>query len=144
MTRTRRWDRVAVAAISAIALVAVAASAVILASGVGPEPVAPTGVSGTIRGVMVLVGGPANIVTPAAGSIAAHWVPGKYTTMDTPTFTTATDANGAFSMVVPPGQYNVSGTSDQYDSGQGVCRTYTDVTVAPGGTADVVVSCQMK
>lgn len=91
----------------------------------------------TVTGTLRMTGGPSGATQPG--------VPGKVvfqTGSERVVVTAATD--GAFSAALPPGRYEVTGSSPLYGSGQGVCRTDTPVVVASSSVAGVIVACSRR
>jgi hypothetical protein len=91
----------------------------------------------TVTGVLRATGGPFGAPQPG--------VPGKVVFERGGTRTTATaSGDGTFSVSLAPGVYEVTGTSPQYGSGEGICRTDAPVTVGESPVQGVVVACSRK
>jgi len=119
----------------AIAVAAVALSAVAGCSG-GPAPS-----TGTVTGYLQMVGGPATL----AGGTPSFRVPGTITAVS-PHGTQHGPAakNGAFTLVLPVGTYTLTGTSPQYNSGQGRCIAVSKVVIRAGAITHADVTCVMS
>lgn len=91
----------------------------------------------TVTGTLRMTGGPSGATQPG--------VPGKVvfqTGSKQVVVTAATD--GTFSASLAPGRYEVTGSSQLYGSGLGVCRTDTLVVVTSSSVAGVVVACSRR
>ena len=101
-------------------------------------------VLGRISGTFMAVGGPTNGQYPLAGHVAVR--PTSQSPMvRLPRGWLPVGADGTFSQWVAPGEYDVVGTSPQYNGGHTVCRaTKYPVTVSAGEHVVVNVVCQMK
>jgi hypothetical protein len=127
--------RILSAAAGAIAVAAVALSATAGCSG-GPDPS-----TGTVTGYLEMAGGPATL----AGRTPSLRVPGTITAAS-PHDTQHGPAakNGAFTLVLPAGTYTLTGTSPQYNSGQGQCIAAARVVIRAGVITRADVTCVMS
>ncbi len=91
-----------------------------------------TAVSGTLR----LTGGPSGSSQPGVG--------GQVVFTSDDTHHTQAAADGTFTMSLRPGTYTVTGTSPQFDDGQGTCRADTRVVVTGTAVAGLVVACSRR
>ncbi len=94
---------------------------------------------GSIAGTLTMDGGPApGMSTATAGTVTISDI-------ETGAVTTAsTDAEGHFAADVPAGTYTLSAATRRYNDGQSSCPALEPITVAPGGTSTVDISCPMK
>lgn len=91
----------------------------------------------TVAGVLRATGGPSGATQPG--------VPGRVFFESGGQRTTATASpDGTFSVSLPPGDYQVTGASPQYSSGQGICRTDSPVKVGESQVQGVVVACSRR
>lgn len=91
----------------------------------------------TLTGVLRATGGPSGATQPG--------LPGKVSFESGGKRTTATASpDGTFSVTLPPGEYRVTGTSPQYGSGEGICRTDSPVKVGKSQVRGVVVACSRR
>jgi len=121
-----------------LALLAITAASVLLASCDLSSPSGPPGPTGTLTGTLRAVGGPSGAGPRAlSGQITLHGSGGHITGI-------TVGANGRFSVPVPVGTYTVSGKSPQYEGGSGVCRVSGQVSVTKGATSKVQVDCGEK
>ncbi len=127
---------------------ALAAAAVLLAifafrpAAAPPTPVSPVEVSVTVTGQLVAIGGPApGAARPLVGTVVAH----RGTATNGPVAASApTDADGRFSLTVPPGTYELTGASSFIDGGRGLCVS-SPVTVTRSTPATAVaVICNIR
>jgi hypothetical protein len=90
-----------------------------------------------VHGVLEEVGGPGGRrPSPVRGSIELLNFNGLRCGV-------STNAQGAFTIVVVPGRYTVTGHSPDYGGGQYPCSAANPVTVNEPSTS-VVVTCQIK
>lgn len=90
-----------------------------------------------VTGVLRATGGPTGATQPG--------VPGRVFFESGGKRTTATASrNGTFSVSLPPGEYQVTGVSPQYGSGEGICRTDSPMKVGKSQVRGVVVACSRK
>jgi len=127
--------RIVVSAAAGAIAMAAALSAVAGCSG-GPAPS-----TGTVTGYLEMVGGPATL----AGGTPSFRVPGTITAVS-PRDTQHGPAakNGAFTLVLPAGTYTLTGTSPQYNSGQGRCIAVSKVVIRTGAITRANVTCVMS
>ena len=106
-----------------------------------PSPGPSTSEVGTVTGHLYAVGGPApGSPSPLNGTVTVvslEMTPSKVATVPV-------GADGAFSIDVPPGQYELTGTSPLYNGGKATCRAVSAVTVQVGGSVTTSVYCQEK
>jgi hypothetical protein len=117
----------------------VCASALLL-SACGASSGSPHGTSAdlvTVHGTLEMVGGPSGAhPDPVAGSVS--FASGGRVTK------APAGADGAFTLSLHPGTYDVTGTSPSYDDGKALCRPDGPVRVITTGTATVLVLCQRR
>lgn len=90
-------------------------------------------------GVLQLVGGPAGHEPQTLAGIVT------FTAADGSRSTVPVEADGAFTVVISPGTYTVTGTSPSYGNGTGICRAEAPVTVTfDAGASNVMVNCQAR
>jgi len=107
-----------------------------LASQDGPSSASVGRGGGAVRGVLLLVGGPApGSPTATSGTITLRG-PSEYRAR--------VEGGGHFKVAAEPGTYEVTGTSPEYGSGTYLCRATRPVVVTSGRTTRVAVYCQMK
>jgi len=127
--------RILSTAAGAIAAAAVALTAVAGCSG-GPAPS-----TGTVTGYLEMAGGPATL----AGGTPSFRVPGTITAVSARDTQHGPAAkNGAFTLVLPVGTYTLTGTSPQYNSGQGRCIATGRVVIRAGVITRADVTCVMS
>jgi hypothetical protein len=107
-----------------------------LASQDGPPPASAGQGDGVVRGVLLLVGG------PAPGSPRA--TSGTITLRGSSEYRVQAMGGGHFMVRAEPGTYEVTGTSPDYGSGTYLCRATRSVVVTAGETTRVAVNCQMR
>lgn len=107
-----------------------------LASQDGPSWASVGRGGGAVRGLLLLVGG------PAPGSPTA--TSGTITIRDSSEYRARVDGAGRFEVAAEPGTYEVTGTSPEYGSGKYLCRATRPVVVTSGKTTRVAVYCQMR
>jgi hypothetical protein len=92
----------------------------------------------TVTGVLRAVGGPA-IATPRG-------LPGivAFTGRHGTSFTARTGTDGRFTVKVPPGYYDVTGTSPLYNDGRAACRAASPAVVEAAQMPTVDVDCVEK
>lgn len=101
-------------------------------------PTGPSGPTGTLRGTLQAVGGPAGRgPRPIGGHVTLHGSGGTIATV-------TVGASGQFSVPVTVGTYTVSGTSPQFEGGTGECHVPQPVRVAKRETTTVQVDCQVS
>lgn len=121
-----------------LALLAITAASVLLASCDLSSPNGPPGPTGTLTGTLQAVGGPSGAGPRAlSGQITLHGSSGHITAI-------TVGANGRFAVPVPVGTYTVTGQSPQYDGGTAECHASGPVVVTKGVTSRVEVDCQRK
>jgi hypothetical protein len=121
-----------------LALLAITATSVLLASCDLSSPNGPPGPTGTLTGTLQAAGGPSGAGPRAlSGQITLHGSSGHITGI-------TVGANGRFSVPVPVGTYTVTGQSPQYKGGTADCHASGLVTVTKGITSSVEVDCQEK
>jgi hypothetical protein len=105
---------IAIAVVSAVSVLAVAVSLLVLAS---DRPSTTAESAGTIRGVLqLMLASPSGVtMEPVAeeGSIVAVQRGDPFSEDYGNVFRTVTDAGGTFSLTVPPGSYEINGWSAQ-------------------------------
>jgi hypothetical protein len=141
---------IGIALVSAVSVLAVAVSLLVLAS----DRTSTTAESaGTIRGVLQLQqANPSGVTTEPvteAGSIAAVQRGDPFSEGYGNVFRTVTDTGGVFSLVVPPGSYEIHGSSPQSDGrcgqlSEGEGTAGGPIHVGSGGFAEVVVVCPVS
>ena len=90
-----------------------------------------------VTGVLRMTGGPSGATQPG--------VPGKvFFDRDGERTTATASPDGTFSVSLSPGEYQVTGMSPQYGSGQGTCRTDASLKVGRSQVQGVVVACSRK
>lgn len=91
---------------------------------------------GVVVGTLEAVGGPApGTPRPLSGAIALRDSAGA-------AFTGTAGTDGMFSVRVPIGSYTITGRSPLYDGGNTDCSSSGPVTVTPGATIRILVTCQ--
>lgn len=130
------------------AAAALAAAAVLMAifafrpAAAPPVPVSPVEVSVTVTGDLVAIGGPApGAARPLVGTVVAH----RGTATDGPVAASApAGADGRFSLTVPPGTYELTGTSSFVDGGRGLCVSNPITVTSSGPATEVAVICNIR
>jgi len=88
-----------------------------------------------------MAGGPATL----SGGTPSFRVPGTITAVSAHDTQHGQAAkNGAFTLVLPVGTYTLTGTSPQYNSGQGRCVAVSKVVIRAGVTSRANVTCVMS
>ncbi|HTG47987.1 MAG TPA: hypothetical protein VK646_10070 [Actinomycetota bacterium] len=101
----------------------------------------PAVATGTLSGHLVAVGGPSGTSFPLAGALSVMSV----REAGSPTFGLSVESDGAFSVVVPAGTYQVEGMSPSFEDGKALCAPEPDpVEVDPGANVVVDVICTMR
>jgi hypothetical protein len=119
---------------AALPVAAALAGATLALGGCGSAPGGPTG---TVTGHLVMAGGPAPGVTlRVPGTITASSASG--------THQASAAEDGAFTLVLPPGRYTLTGTSPQYNDGHGQCVATAPVVVREGAVTRADVTCAMR
>jgi len=120
---TRRLQ--AIIAVSALMLTAACASA-------DPPPASP---SGSVTGKLVIEGGPIS-QRPIPGTV-------QFTAHGRPSVTVRTDSSGTFSVTLPAGTYDVSGSSPSISgaNGQAPCSRPLSVAVTSKHTTTITLIC---
>jgi hypothetical protein len=99
----------------------------------------PDGPTGTATGHLEMVGGPATL----SGGTPVSLVPGTITAVSgSATFHASAAKDGSFTFVLPDGTYRLTGTSPQYNSGQGACAAMSPVVVRDGNMTHADVICE--
>jgi hypothetical protein len=102
-----------------------------------PRPAAGSSATGTLKGHLYGVGGPApGAPRPWPGTVTLTG-PGVHRDIQV-------GVSGSFSVLVPAGTYTVAGRSPRYGSGAGVCRAAGPATVTTGHRTSTDVLCQMR
>ena len=96
---------------------------------------------GTLTGHVYMVGGPVvrgpgPAARPLAGRVVATGGAGSYTA--------DVGSDGAYTLQVPPGRYEVSATSPSYNDGLSPCRVAGTVIVAANTERTVDIYCQVR
>jgi hypothetical protein len=131
---TRRWQ--AIMAVSALMLTAACASA-------DPPPASP---SGLVTGRLVIEGGP---IGPGGQQPGQRPIPGtvQFTAHGRPSVTAKADSSGTFSVPLPAGTYDVSGSSPSISgagngtSAQAPCSRPLSVAVTSKHTTTITLIC---
>jgi hypothetical protein len=90
-----------------------------------------------VTGVLRMTGGPSGATQPGVAGKVFFEGHGKRTTA-------MASSDGSFSLSLPPGEYQVTGTSPQFGSGEGICRTDSPVKVGESRIQGLVVACSRK
>lgn len=106
------------------------ATVVLLAACGGPTEV-------TVRGVLRATGGPSGATQPGLPGTVIFQTGTRRWRVDAA-------ANGFFSARLAPDRYEVSGSSPQYGSGQGLCRAASPVTVTAADVTGLLVACSRR
>ena len=123
-----RLDRVAI-------LVAATVLAVATLAGCASGP------RGTVTGHLQMVGGPASI----SGGTPTFPVPGTVTAVSgSASFQASASKDGSFTIVLPVGSYELTGTSPQDDSGRATCLAMSPVIVHSGSVTHADVICEIS
>jgi hypothetical protein len=114
-------------------------SSALLASGVLMSSCGLTSVvTGTIRGQLLLSGGPPPVQKrPTNGNVEA-------TGSGRNTYATTVSQNGQFVLHLPAGTYSLTGSSPNYDGGKGECFGSKKFTVSQRQTTRAFVYCLEK
>ena len=127
---TRRLQ--AIIAVSALMLTAACASA-------DPPPASP---SGSVTGKLVIEGGP---ISPGGQQPGPRPIPGtvQFTARGRPSVTARADSSGTFSVTLPAGTYDVSGSSPSISgaNGQAPCSRPLSVAVTSKHTTTITLIC---
>ena len=91
----------------------------------------------TVTGVLEESGGPRFAGQPGVRGHVVFQGDGK-------AFSATAASDGTFSLSLPRGHYEVTGTSPLYNSGKGTCRSNSTVTVGQSRVRGVVVVCSLK
>ncbi len=111
-------------------------AAVLLASCGSPNSL--PGPTGTLKGTLRAVGGPAGDGPRAlSGEVTLNGSGGHITSI-------AVGPTGRFSVPVSVGTYIVSGLSPKYEGGASECHASGPITVTQGATIRIQVDCQEK
>lgn len=90
-----------------------------------------------VDGVLRETGGPQGASQPGVRGQVVFSTGDKTTTVQTDTY-------GRFRVTLAPGRYLVTGSSPQYGSGEGICRTFEPVVLTSSALSGVVVACDRK
>jgi hypothetical protein len=120
-----------------------AVSALMLAGCAAAPPASPGGI---VTGKLLIEGGPVNPGGPQPGK---RPIPGtvQFTASGHRPVTARADSSGTFSVTLPPGTYDVSGSSPRVTevvndtSRQAPCSQPLSVTVTPQHTATITLTC---
>lgn len=105
-----------------------------------PSPAPSASGRGTVSGHLFAVGGPApGSPRPLSGSVTLILSTNHSKVAQVPV-----GADGAFSIDVLPGQYELAGTSPLYNGGKVTCNATSPVTVKVGATVTADVYCQER
>jgi hypothetical protein len=132
-----RVSPVLAATVSAFAVLAIAVTVSLVASGQPQGDRSAASGHGTIRGRLLAVGGPAGIPNRA--------LPGTVTLTNTRTHlhqSVPVGADGRYSVPVTPGRYTIDGRSPKYGSGRYACHAPQPVQITTGTTVHADVICE--
>jgi hypothetical protein len=113
---------------------AVLAGAALMAAGCSNGPSGP---AGTVAGIYIRVGGPANTPNlPLPGTISFRGKGGSVITL-------SSDSSGRFSGRLPVGTYTVTAASSLVNDGKNACSRPQTARVAAGKTIKITLICDI-
>jgi hypothetical protein len=94
--------------------------------------------SATVKGRLLMVGGPVGTARPVRGTVT-------FKAADGTTARTNVDSGGEFQISLTPGPYELRGTSPDYQGGKATCVSEGNPTVlTEGETTTVDINCPIR